>query len=63
MSEILLLGLLIVIWWIGIWGVVETLIHLYIRGNTARALFVYSSMIMIVLFYVYLNPTLIDYFV
>ena len=61
--DILPLALLIILWWIGVWGLVETLIHLYIRGSTQRAIFVYMSMILLVLVVVYVNPKMVDYFV
>ena len=62
-SHILPLALLIVLWWIGIWGLVETIIHIYIRGSTLRALCVYVSMIVLVLFVVHMNTKIVDYFV
>ena len=54
---------LLIILWIGVWGLVETLIHLYIRGSTQKALFIYMSMIILVLAVVYVNPKMVDYFV
>jgi len=62
MLNILPLALLVVIWWIGVWGLIETLIHQYIRGSTAKAILVYSSMIALVVGVVSLNPKMVDYF-
>ena len=62
MLNILPLALLIVIWWVGVWGLIETIIHQYIRGSPAKAIMIYSSMIALVIGVVYLNPKIIDYF-
>ena len=62
-GKILLISFLIVIWWIGSWGIVETLIHQYIRGSTMKALWVYGSMILFVITVVYFNPQIIDHFI
>ena len=62
-GRILFISLLILIWWIGCWGVVETIVHLYVRGSTLKALSIYSFMIFLVIFIVYFNPTLMDHFI
>jgi hypothetical protein len=62
-GKILMISFLIVIWWIGSWGIVETLIHQYIRGSTTKALWVYGSMIVFVITVVYFNPHVIDHFI
>ena len=62
-GQILLISLLIVVWWIGSWGIIETIIHQYIRGSTSKALFVYGSMIIFVVLVVYLNPTIVEHLI
>ena len=57
--EIILISLLIVLWWIGLWGLIETILHQYIK---TYPIFVYSSMIILVLAIVYFNPTLLEHF-
>ena len=58
--NILLIGLLIVIWWIGVWGLVETLLADLIKTNP---LAVYGSMILFVILIVWTKPGLLEHFV
>ena len=60
--NIYLLPLIVIVWWIGVWGIVETLIQLYIRNSTARSIFVYGLMVVSVTLAVYMNPHFVDYF-
>ena len=57
--QLIIISLLIVIWWIGIWGLVETIIHQYIKESP---IFIYSFLIILVLTIVYFNPTLLEHF-
>ena len=58
--SILLTGLLIVIWWIGIWGLIETLLADLIKTNP---LAVYGSMVAFVLIVVWVKPSLLEHFI
>ena len=51
---------LLVLWWIGIWGTADTLIHLYFKGQTMKELAVYFSFISIVLFVIFVHPEFIE---
>jgi len=62
-GQILLLSLLIVVWWMGLWGFIETIIFQYIRGSSARALNIYGSMIVFVILVMYLNPTIVEHLI
>lgn len=62
-SDILFIALLIVLWWIGVWGLVETILHEFIRGSVAKALLTYSSLIATVLVIVWAKPQLLEYFI
>lgn len=61
--EILLIALLVVLWWIGVWGLVETLLHIFIKGSTQKAILVYSSLIATVLLVVWAKPHILEHFV
>ncbi len=61
--NILLIALLLVLWWIGVWGLIETLLHQFIKGSTSKALLVYSSLIATVLAVVYIKPQLLEHFI
>ena len=62
-SNILLIAFLVVLWWIGVWGFVETLLHQVIKGSTTKALLLYSSLIATVLAIVWMKPHLLDHFI
>ena len=61
--DILLIALLLVLWWIGVWGLVETILHHFIRGSTQKAILMYSSIIVVVLVIVWAKPTLLEHFI
>lgn len=48
--------LITALWWVGVWGLADTVIHLVFKGATLMELGVYISMIAIVLFAIHLNP-------
>lgn len=58
--SILLIGLLVVIWWIGVWGLIETLLADLIQTNP---LGVYGSMVAFVVVVVWAKPGLLEHFV
>ena len=62
-ADIVFIALLIVLWWIGVWGLIETLLHIFIKGSTSKALIVYSSLIATVLLLVLANPQLVEHLI
>jgi hypothetical protein len=58
----LLQSFLIVLWWIGCWGLVETFVQPLIQGSAIKALVVYGGMIVAVVLIVSANPTLLEKF-
>lgn len=50
------------LWWIGIWGIADTLIHFAFKGNKMKELLVYVTFIVIVILAVYLKADLIEKF-
>lgn len=58
--NVLLIGLLVVVWWMGVWGFLETLLHTYIKN---MPLVVYGSMILFVLLIVWARPGLLEHFI
>jgi len=57
------LSLLIVFWWIGVWGLVETFIQPLIKGSSLKAAIVYGVMILAVLGILVIKPDLLEHFV
>jgi hypothetical protein len=58
--NILLVGILVVVWWVGVWGLIETILGDLIKKNP---LAVYGSMVALVTVIVYMKPHLLEYFV
>ena len=54
------LALIIVIWWIGVWGLIETIIQPFIKNSYWAAIGVYGAMIAIVILIVYLYPQVLE---
>lgn len=53
-------SLLIIIWWIGIWGAADTIIHLVFKGSTLMELGIYLLMIAFVLSVVFVHPNFVQ---
>jgi hypothetical protein len=60
---VLMIGVLIVIWWVGIWGLIETGVHYYARNSIPRALTIYSLLVTIVFVIIFYNPVIVDHFI
>lgn len=54
-------SLLNILWWIGIWGLADTVIHLVFKGATMMELGVYIGMIAFVLLVVFLDPRMMSH--
>ena len=51
---------LLILWWIGVWGIADTIIHLVFKGHTMKELGVYIGFVVIVLTVVFLHPEFIE---
>lgn len=49
-------SVLLILWWVGVWGIADTVIHLVFKGNTLKELGVYIGFVAIVLTIVFLHP-------
>lgn len=54
------LALLIVFWWIGMWGLIETVIQPFIKNNYWSAIAIYGAMIAVVLLIVSVYPMVLE---
>lgn len=52
---------LIIFWWIAIWGLVETLVEMFVKNALVGRLIFYSGMIIVVVGTVLLNPHYLDH--
>ena len=55
-------ALLIIIWWVAVWGFVDTILHMFIKGSPQTALLVYGSLAVVVAIILYRSPGLREYF-
>ena len=58
--SVLPLAVLIVFWWIGMWGLVETVIQPFIKNSYWTAIAVYSAMIAVVLLIINVHPQVLE---
>lgn len=58
--DFLLLSFLIILWWIGIWGFIETIAHQYIKGSPIRAIAVYTCIMAFVVVVVNVYPSVLN---
>ena len=54
-------SLVLIVWWIGVWGIADTVIHTVFKGETMKELGVYIAMVTLVLFLLVLNPDLTEH--
>jgi hypothetical protein len=53
-------SLLLILWWIGVWGLADTVIHLVFKGETMKELGVYIFFIVLVLAFIFVNPEFVE---
>ncbi len=53
-------SLILIVWWIGVWGIADTVIHLLFKGETMKELGVYIFLVVTVLVLIFLNPELVE---
>jgi hypothetical protein len=63
LPKVFFVSLLIVIWWIGSWGLIELGVQYFVRGSMKNAVLIYSSMILFVITIVYFNPAVLEHFI
>lgn len=62
MINILLLSVLIIAWWIGVWGLCEMGIQSFAGSSRIRLCIAYGSLVLFVLAYLIMNPEQVEYF-
>ncbi len=53
-------SVLVILWWVGIWGFADTIIHMVFKGETLLELGVYTLMIGLVLLIMYAHPKFLE---
>ena len=62
MVSVLVLSFILVLWWVGVWGLCETAISAYAKGNAVKQCIAYGTLIIVVLGYILVNPEVIERF-
>jgi hypothetical protein len=61
-KKVLAIGFLVVLWWVGIWGIIELAVQNFSKGSSTKAFFAYAAMVLFVILILYLKPTTIEHF-
>lgn len=61
--ELLFFAFLVVVWWVGLWGFLDTLLHQVIKGSTTTALLVYGGLVGFVLLVIAARPRALEHFI
>jgi uncharacterized membrane protein HdeD (DUF308 family) len=56
----LVYSVLLIAWWIGVWGIADTVIHMFFKGQTMKELAVYIGLVTLVLFVIFVHPEFLD---
>ncbi|NBO61369.1 MAG: hypothetical protein EBU82_10415 [Flavobacteriia bacterium] len=56
----LVYSVLLIIWWIGVWGIADTVIHIVFKGQTMKELGVYIGFVTFVLFVIFVHPEFLE---
>jgi len=62
-GSIILLSVLIIVWWIAIWGLIEIVLKVFVGNSTTAAVVAYMSMILFVVIILAIYPRLIERFI
>ena len=55
-----LYSIILILWWVGVWGIADTVIHMVFKGETMKELGVYIFFVVSVLLLVFINPEVLD---
>jgi hypothetical protein len=53
-------SIILILWWVAVWGIANTVIHLIFKGDTLKELGVYLFLVMTILVLIFVNPELVD---
>ena len=62
-KNVFAIGFLVVLWWVGLWGIIELAVQNFSKGSSIKAFFAYALMVLFVIMIIYLNPTVIEHFI
>ncbi len=53
-------SILLILWWVAIWGIADTVIHLVFKGETMKELGLYIVIVAVILSLIFVNPDLLE---
>jgi len=53
-------SIILILWWVGVWGIANTVIHLIFKGETMKELGVYVFLVVTILALIFVNPELVE---
>jgi hypothetical protein len=62
MKDVLIIALVIIFWWIAVWGLVETVLHQYIKNSFWKAIGVYGTILVAVIGFITVYPQMLEHF-
>jgi len=61
MEATIIRSLLVLAWWIGIWGLADTFVHGVFRGSVQARLVFYGALVLLVSGTIYIQPQLLEH--
>ncbi len=55
-------SVILILWWVGVWGIADTVIHMVFKGETMKELGVYFFLVVLVLALILVHPELVSRF-
>lgn len=62
MNPVIIRSFLLVVWWIGLWGLIEILIHQFTKNSVMAKAIMYMGLLGLVAGTVALNPAILEHF-
>jgi hypothetical protein len=54
-------SIITIIWWLGMWGLIDTILTHFYKENILYKLFFYLSLIILVVILTKIDPTIVEY--
>lgn len=59
-TKAVLYSIVLILWWVAIWGIADTVIHLVFKGQTMKELALYFFIVACILSLIYMYPDLLE---
>ncbi len=58
----LLYSFIVILWWVGIWGLSETVMSYFVKNSLVSRFAIYTGLLLVVLFAIWSEPDIIEHF-